>query len=155
MEEYDEPEGCEDEEPENIYDDLEPDEDDKGNMIMSSGFEERWKDKVRLIPESLDSNYMYHDPNEEENRRNAKETQSKTMGSEPKLSTSQSPSLPSPQKTMKKDPSLFAESEVYSSYSNSDDETEEGQTEDDMSDGKTELVNTILSPFYIYSRPDA
>ena len=79
MEEYDEPEGCEDEEPENIYDDLEPDEDDKGNMIMSSGFEERWKDKVRLIPESLDSNYMYHDPNEEENRRNAKETQSKTM----------------------------------------------------------------------------
>ena len=139
MEEYDEPEGCDDEDPEeHMYDDLESEEDEKGNMTKSSGFEERWKDKVRLIPESLDSNYVYYDPNEEENRRNAKETLSKTMGSQARLNSSQSPSLPSPQKTMVKAPSLFREGWEY--QESSSDETEEGQTEDEVSDGKTRLL---------------
>ena len=151
MEEYDEPEGCDDEDPEeHMYDDLESEEDEKGNMTKSSGFEERWKDKVRLIPESLDSNYVYYDPNEEENRRNTKETLSKTMGNQPKLNSSQSPSLPSPQKTMVKDPSLFGEAD-YSEYEeSSSEETEEGQTEDEVSDGKTRLLSSYF-PYFSFT----
>ena len=62
---------CEEEPSENIYDALDDEEDstDKGPKGKVVNFESKWEKKVRLIPEALDSTYVYYDPHEEANRK--------------------------------------------------------------------------------------
>ena len=99
MEEYDplELDDDDDQEEENLYDDLQGDDDPtKGPKGKVSDFECKWEKRVRLIPEALDSTYVYYDPHEEENRRilNTKQqpkTQ-QTMNIPPQSVSSASPS---------------------------------------------------------------
>ena len=73
----DELEGAEPEE-EDIYDEPDLDQPDlektdkkdkTGNKIKIEDFEKRWSLKVRLIPNTLDTNYVYYDPNDNDTRR--------------------------------------------------------------------------------------
>ena len=70
IEEYDDLErGGDQEVEESIYDEPSDDESSKGPKGKVLDFEKRWESRVRLIPEALDSTYVYYDPHEEENRR--------------------------------------------------------------------------------------
>ena len=70
IEEYDDLEkGGDQEVEESIYDEPSDDESSKGPKGKVLDFERRWESRVRLIPEALDSTYVYYDPHEEENRR--------------------------------------------------------------------------------------
>ena len=154
MEEYDPLElDGDDQEAENIYDDLEGEDDPtKGPKGKVSDFESRWEKRVRLIPEALDSTYVYYDPHEEENRRilNTKQ-QPKTqqgMNIPPQSVSSASPSpasstLSSPTKhdlkPSQSEDFYTDDAETSSHYTdNSDyiDNTDSGETDEDSPEGK-------------------
>ena len=132
MEKNDDPEEQEDDESENHYDgvDLEVDDYDRGDMVKSSCFEERWSVKVRFLPEALNSTDIYDDPNEKERRRNTKETLPKTMRSHPKLNNSTPISSSSSPKNFRKAPYLFSGAH-NSKYDESSTDEEDAQRGDD------------------------
>ena len=101
---YDDLEGVEEEEPENIYDDLDlgGDGNTEKDKIKVVDFEKRWSLKVRLIPESMSSNYVYYDPQDNDNRMPSKDViniVSRPMSSSGSSSQASSPS-PSPVREM-------------------------------------------------------
>ena len=149
MEEYDELEGVE-EEQENLYDDLEEeDTGDQKNKNKISDFEKRWGERVRWIPEALDSTYVYYDPHEKENRRASSE---KTIKKPTMVSSDSSPSLSlkpqMPPKTASKETNISKNQRLSQSedeYTDPDElsETDEGQSaesSDEESPGKTFLL---------------
>ena len=152
MEEYDplELDDDDDQEEENLYDDLEGDDDPtKGPKGKVSDFECKWEKRVRLIPEALDSTYVYYDPHEEENRRllNTKQqpkTQ-QTMSIPRQSVSSASPSPPSsalssPTKSnlqpSQSEDFYTDDEETGSNYSDSP-----GETDEDSPEGMNEIFS--------------
>ena len=146
MEEYDPLELDEDDqEEENMYDDLEGEDDPtQGPKGKVSDFESRWEKRIRLIPEALDSTYVYYDPHEEENRRllNTKQhpKSQQAMNIPPQSVSSASPSPASStsssptQSDLKPSPSedfYTDDEETGSNYTDSP-----GETDQDSPEGK-------------------
>ena len=151
MEEYDPLELDEDDqEEENVYDDLEGEDDPtRGPKEKVSDFESRWEKRVRLIPEALDSTYVYYDPHEEENRRllNTKQQpkpqqamfippQSVSSASpSPASSTSSSPTKSNLKPSQSED-SYTDDAETGSNYTYSP-----GETDEDSPEGKNQIFS--------------
>ena len=126
QEEYDPLElGDEKEVDENIYNEPGEDDDEKGPKGKIFDFEKRWEKKVRLIPEALDSTYVYYDPHEEENRKILNSKSSKPAMKKPPQSVSPVPSsVDTPISSKPKKPnlqqSISEKSEVYSDGSSTE-----------------------------------
>ena len=162
-------------EEENIYDEPDLDGDSKGKNLGIADFEKRWEDKVRLIPEGLDSSYVYYDPHEEESSRQENDKPIKKIAQEKKLKPtgSSSPSLSNSSKVRKpvtpakpvgksiqKDPSLNDddytdndddctddEDDDDDDYTDNSGDSEECETEDESSESK---INMIQNFHFIY-----
>ena len=106
------------EENENEYDLPDEEEDGKGNTGGIEDFEKRWEDKIRLIPEALDSSYVYYDPHEEETGRheNDKPIKKQVQDHKKNSASSSSPSLSNSPKVRK--PVTPAKKEVKSMQKN-------------------------------------
>ena len=151
MEEYDPLELDEDDqEEENMYDALEGEDDPTiGPKGKVSDFESRWEKRVRLIPEALDSTYVYYDPHEEENRRllNTKQQPKalQTMNIPPQSVSSASPSPASSSSSSptqsnlqpsKSEDFYTDDEEISSNYTDSP-----GETDDDSPEGKNQIFS--------------